>query len=151
MVISTGWSGGYQKSRRRPPPCLGVSSLPSEGLPEPAPIQNLETIVSQPGGSQPFAHLHVHTEYSLLDGACRVKDLAQRAAEWGLSGLALTDHGVLYGVVPFYRACKAAGVNQSSGARSTSLLAAASTRKARPTRISSTSSSSPPVRPVIGT
>ncbi len=71
--------------------------------------------MSQPSSSQPFAHLHVHTEYSLLDGACRVKDLAQRAAEFQLSGLALTDHGVLYGVVPFYKACKSAGVKPIIG------------------------------------
>ena len=71
--------------------------------------------MSQPNSSQPFAHLHVHTEYSLLDGACRVKDLAQRAAEFQLSGLALTDHGVLYGVVPFYKACKSAGVKPIIG------------------------------------
>lgn len=71
--------------------------------------------MSQSSSSQPFAHLHVHTEYSLLDGACRVKDLAKRAAEFQLSALALTDHGVLYGVVPFYKACKSAGVKPIIG------------------------------------
>jgi len=50
---------------------------------------------------QPFAHLHVHTEYSLLDGACRVDALAERAARLGLRGLAITDHGFTYGVMPF--------------------------------------------------
>ena len=57
-----------------------------------------------------FVHLHVHTEYSLLDGACRITDLASRAAELGQSALAITDHGVMYGAVAFYRACKKAGV-----------------------------------------
>ena len=71
--------------------------------------------MSEPSGRQPFAHLHVHTEYSLLDGACRVKDLAKKAAEFGLSGLALTDHGVLYGVVPFYKACQKEGVKPIIG------------------------------------
>jgi DNA polymerase-3 subunit alpha len=78
-------------------------------------IQTEETTVPQPTDSLRFAHLHVHTEYSLLDGACRVKDLAARAAEFRLSGLALTDHGVLYGVVPFYKACLEAGVKPIVG------------------------------------
>ena len=71
--------------------------------------------MSEPSRSQPFAHLHVHTEYSLLDGACRVKELARRAAEFELSAVALTDHGVLYGVVPFYKACREAGVSPIIG------------------------------------
>jgi DNA polymerase III subunit alpha len=62
-----------------------------------------------------FVHLHVHSEYSLLDGAARVKDLARRAAELGMSALALTDHGVLYGAVPFYKACLAAGIKPILG------------------------------------
>jgi DNA polymerase-3 subunit alpha len=78
-------------------------------------IQVEEMTVPQPTESLRFAHLHVHTEYSLLDGACRVKELAARAAEFGLSGLALTDHGVLYGVVPFYKACQEAGVKPIIG------------------------------------
>jgi len=52
-----------------------------------------------------FAHLHVHSEYSLLDGSCRLRDLAARAAQLRLPALALTDHGVLYGFVPFLGAC----------------------------------------------
>lgn len=52
-----------------------------------------------------FTHLHLHTEYSLLDGACRVKKLAKAAAEKGQTSLAITDHGVLYGAIHFYRAC----------------------------------------------
>ena len=53
-----------------------------------------------------FVHLHVHTEYSLLDGACRIKDLAKRVRELGQTAVAITDHGVMYGVIDFYRACK---------------------------------------------
>ena len=53
-----------------------------------------------------FTHLHVHTEYSLLDGACKVKELAKRAAEMGFKSLAMTDHGVMYGAIDFYLACK---------------------------------------------
>ena len=62
-----------------------------------------------------FAHLHVHTEYSLLDGACRIRDLAKRVKELGQTAVAITDHGVMYGVIDFYRACKAAGVKPIIG------------------------------------
>jgi len=54
-----------------------------------------------------FAHLHVHTEYSLLDGMSRIKDLASYAKKLGMNALAITDHGAMYGVMDFYRACKA--------------------------------------------
>ena len=57
-----------------------------------------------------FVHLHVHSEYSLLDGACRIDLLAERIKELGQDAVAITDHGVMYGAVNFYRACKAAGV-----------------------------------------
>ena len=57
-----------------------------------------------------FTHLHLHTEYSLLDGACRIERLAKRAKELGFSSLAITDHGVMYGAVNFYRACRAEGI-----------------------------------------
>ena len=50
-----------------------------------------------------FVHLHVHSEYSLLDGMCRVKDLPKRAKELGMKAIALTDHGVMYGAVNFYK------------------------------------------------
>ncbi|MBQ8003238.1 MAG: DNA polymerase III subunit alpha, partial [Clostridia bacterium] len=62
-----------------------------------------------------FAHLHVHSEYSLLDGAARVADLPKRAAELGQSAMALTDHGVMYGVVDFYKACKKEGIKPIIG------------------------------------
>lgn len=62
-----------------------------------------------------FVHLHVHSEYSLLDGAARIDDLARRASELGMSALALTDHGVMYGAIPFYRACQKYGVKPIIG------------------------------------
>ena len=62
-----------------------------------------------------FVHLHVHTEYSLLDGACRVKELARRAKELGQTALAVTDHGVMYGAVSFFRACLAEGIRPIIG------------------------------------
>ena len=62
-----------------------------------------------------FVHLHVHTEYSLLDGACRIDNAAKRAAELGQIALAVTDHGVMYGAVAFYKACKKAGIKPVIG------------------------------------
>ena len=62
-----------------------------------------------------FAHLHVHTEYSLLDGACRISRLVKRAKELGQDALAITDHGVMYGVIDFYRECKKQGIHPIIG------------------------------------
>jgi DNA polymerase-3 subunit alpha len=62
-----------------------------------------------------FVHLHVHSEYSLLDGACRLPDLVARAGELGMPAVAVTDHGSLAGVVQFYRVAKAAGVKPILG------------------------------------
>ena len=62
-----------------------------------------------------FVHLHVHTEYSLLDGACRIDSIAERAKELGFDALAITDHGVMYGAVSFYRACRKAGIKPITG------------------------------------
>ena len=62
-----------------------------------------------------FAHLHLHSEYSLLDGACRVADIPRRAKEMGQDAVAITDHGVMYGVVEFYRACIKEGVKPIIG------------------------------------
>jgi len=53
-----------------------------------------------------FVHLHVHSEYSLLDGAARIKGLVEKAVRLGMPAVALTDHGVMYGVVEFYKAAK---------------------------------------------
>ena len=49
-----------------------------------------------------FVHLHIHSEFSLLDGANRIKDLPKRAKEWGMEARAITDHGVMYGAIDFY-------------------------------------------------
>lgn len=63
----------------------------------------------------PFTHLHVHTEYSLLDGACRIGKIAAAAKQKGFDSLAITDHGVMYGVIDFYRACKKEGIKPVIG------------------------------------
>ncbi len=62
-----------------------------------------------------FVHLHLHSEYSLLDGACRITEIPKRAAECGHTAVAITDHGVMYGVVDFYRACKAENIKPIIG------------------------------------
>lgn len=62
-----------------------------------------------------FTHLHVHTEYSLLDGACRIKDLMERVKALGQDSVAITDHGAMYGVIDFYKAAKAAGIKPIIG------------------------------------
>ncbi len=62
-----------------------------------------------------FAHLHVHTQFSLLDGVCRIDKLAARLQELGQDAIAITDHGNMYGVIDFYKACKAAGVHPVIG------------------------------------
>lgn len=62
-----------------------------------------------------FTHLHVHTEYSLLDGSCKIKELVARAAELGMEHLAITDHGNMYGVIDFYRAAREVGINPVIG------------------------------------
>ena len=72
-----------------------------------------------------FAHLHVHTEYSLLDGACRIDRLCQHVKDLGQTSIAITDHGVMYGVINFYRAAKKAGIKPIIGCE---LYVAARTR-----------------------
>ena len=62
-----------------------------------------------------FVHLHVHSEFSLLDGANRIKDLPVRAKELGMDAIAITDHGVMFGAIDFYKACKANGVKPIIG------------------------------------
>ena len=62
-----------------------------------------------------FVHLHVHTEYSLLDGACRIGSMMDRVRELGQSAIAITDHGVMYGCIDFYKAAKAAGIKPIIG------------------------------------
>ena len=64
-----------------------------------------------------FVHLHVHSEYSLLDGAARISDLISRAKELGQKAIAITDHGVMYGVVDFYPEAKKQGIKPHHGLR----------------------------------
>jgi DNA polymerase-3 subunit alpha len=65
--------------------------------------------------SADFAHLHVHSEYSLLDGFSRMQKLVKQAREYGMQHLAITDHGAMYGVIEFYQECKAQGINPVIG------------------------------------
>ena len=62
-----------------------------------------------------FVHLHVHSEFSLLDGLGKIKDLTQAAAEMGMPAVALTDHGVMFGILHFYQAAKKAGIKPIVG------------------------------------
>ena len=62
-----------------------------------------------------FVHLHVHTEYSLLDGSSKIEELVHRAKELGMDSIAITDHGVMYGVIDFYKAAHAAGIKPVIG------------------------------------
>ena len=62
-----------------------------------------------------FTHLHVHTEYSLLDASSKIKELTARAKELGMDSLAITDHGVMYGVIDFYRAAREDGIKPIIG------------------------------------
>src|SRR5664279_97621 len=67
------------------------------------------------GGKVGFVHLHNHTEFSLLDGAARIKNLVKRAVELKMSSLAITDHGVMYGIIDFYKACLIEGIKPIIG------------------------------------
>ena len=62
-----------------------------------------------------FTHLHVHTEYSLLDGSNKIKELVSRTKEMGMDSVAITDHGVMYGVIDFYKAATEAGIRPIIG------------------------------------
>ena len=62
-----------------------------------------------------FVHLHLHSEYSLLDGCCRVNEIPKAAKALGQTAVAITDHGVMYGAVSFYKACKEEGINPIIG------------------------------------
>ena len=73
-----------------------------------------KAVRSHPMSNQ-FVHLHTHTQYSLLDGACRIPELVRFAREQGMPALAITDHGVMYGVVEFYRACEDNGIKPIIG------------------------------------
>src|SRR4051794_36412833 len=67
------------------------------------------------GSDDSFVHLHVHTEYSMLDGAARLKDMAQRTAELGMPAIAMTDHGNVFGAYEFYKQARAAGIKPIIG------------------------------------
>ncbi len=62
-----------------------------------------------------FVHLHCHTHYSLLDGACRIPELVRRAKELGMESLAITDHGCMFGVIEFFNECKKEGIKPILG------------------------------------
>ena len=62
-----------------------------------------------------FSHLHLHTEYSLLDGSIRIQELIQKALETGMKSIAITDHGVMYGVIDFYKQALNAGIKPIIG------------------------------------
>ena len=62
-----------------------------------------------------FVHLHLHSEYSLLDGACRIDEIPARALECGHDAVAITDHGAMFGAVAFFDACKKAGIQPLIG------------------------------------
>ncbi len=62
-----------------------------------------------------FVHLHVHTQYSLLDGACRIKNLIQKAVDYKMPALGITDHGNLFGAIDFYQTATAMGVKPVIG------------------------------------
>ena len=65
----------------------------------------------------PFVHLHVHTEYSLFDGTCRIKELVSYVKSLGQTAVAITDHGVMYGAVYLYKECIAQGIKPIIGRR----------------------------------
>ena len=65
--------------------------------------------------SKPFTHLHFHTQYSLLDGACKIGEVMDTARQSGMTAAAITDHGVMYGVIDFYKAARKAGIKPILG------------------------------------
>ena len=93
------------------------------------------------------AHLHVHSEYSLLDGACKIEELAARAAEFDQPALGLTDHGVMNGAVELYKACSHMASSRSSAVRSISLTIMPPPRLRAPS--ATTSLCWPPATPAI--
>ena len=78
-----------------------------------------------------FVHLHVHTQYSLLDGALKISDLMKRAKEYGMSAVAMTDHGNMYGAVDFQKSAKKNGIKPIIGCELyvTKILAVRSIRR----------------------
>ncbi len=78
-------------------------------------LESKRSFVIGGGGTMNFTHLHVHTEYSLLDGSSKIKELVERTKGLGMDSIAITDHGVMYGVIDFYRAANAAGIKPIIG------------------------------------
>lgn len=78
-------------------------------------FQPIDPIIGGSGLLSGFVHLHLHTEYSLLDGACRIGPLLDRAKELGQTSMAITDHGAMYGVIDFYRAAQERGIKPVIG------------------------------------
>ncbi|MCD4699069.1 MAG: PHP domain-containing protein, partial [Phycisphaerae bacterium] len=78
-------------------------------------IENQKSKIKNPAAMDGFVHLHVHSEYSLLDGANRIEKLVSRAGEIGMGALALTDHGNIFGAIQFYTACRKAGIKPILG------------------------------------
>ena len=76
-----------------------------------------------------FAHLHVHTEYSLLDGSNKIKEYVEKIKALGMTAGAITDHGVMYGVIDFYKAAREAGINPVLGCEGQILSSCASGRE----------------------
>ncbi len=89
-------------------------SSPNASSP-PATTPTRTTTSTPPKGSDSFVHLHVHTEYSMLDGAARIGDLFQRAAEMGMPALATTDHGYVFGAYEFWKKAQGTGVKPIIG------------------------------------
>ena len=92
-----------------------LPGVPPRAFPCACPPSVLGRPPAVPSADQNFVHLHVHSDYSLLDGACRIDRLMDRAAELGMSALALTDHGNLYGAIEFYNTAKAKGIKPLIG------------------------------------
>src|SRR3989344_4456014 len=78
-------------------------------------VRNFRGVILQLIPMSKFVHLHVHSHYSLLDGLSKIDDLVNRAKEMGMESLALTDHGVLYGAIEFYKKAKKAGIKPIIG------------------------------------
>src|SRR4051812_31133846 len=95
----------------------GILITAVTGLPHsPARMASAATpIVASPMSTPTAAHLHVHSEYSLLDGACKIDKLAERAAAYGQPAIGLTDHGVMNGAVELYKAAKAHNIKPLLG------------------------------------
>src|SRR5919109_1436904 len=104
-------------ARRRPrshPYLFSICALPAS-WPRIHPSQPYDESHSEMSSQAPFVHLHVHSEYSILDGACRIPDLAARTAELEMPAVALTDHGSLAGAVELYREAGNQGIKPIIG------------------------------------